>query len=80
MADVSRKRKQVKLKCLVRSCNQVFDDDYRLAHNRKYHKDLLSKNKCIPYEVNGAARSPFELVDVASQWTEQLKTRRLSFG
>ena len=57
----ARKRKRTKLKCLVHGCNQALDDDYRKSHNIKYHKDLLPKNKSIPYETYGAPKNPFSM-------------------
>ena len=57
----SNARKRNKLKCLVHGCNQTFDDDYRTSHNIKYHKDLLSKKKSIPYETYGAPKNPFSM-------------------
>ena len=54
-----RLRKRVKLRCLV--CRRVFDDDYRDAHNRRYHSNLLSKNVHIGFETSDAAANPFEL-------------------
>ena len=66
-----RKRKRIKLRCLV--CKDVFDDDYRLKHNRKKHADLLGKNKAIGYETFGALASPFSSVQ------KNNKTKPVSF-
>jgi len=45
----------------VKSCPKpVFDEGYRNEHNRKYHADLISENKAIPYETLGAPSDPFE--------------------
>ena len=55
----ARKRKRTKLKCLLPGCNQTFDNDYRLSHNKKHHKGLLFKNKSVPYETLGALKNPF---------------------
>ena len=54
----SRKRKRVKLECLV--CHRQFDDDYRTTHNKTFHTAMLKKNKVIPYKVANAPRNPFE--------------------
>ena len=57
--SASRKRKRIKLKCLVSGCNQTFDDDYRASHNKKYHEDLLKRSRSI--EVFGAPKNPFSM-------------------
>ena len=56
--DVTRKRKRVKLKCLV--CGRAFDDDYRTDHNTKYHPEYKSENRLVPFETLGAPKNPFE--------------------
>ena len=51
-----------KVKCKVFNCPKpVFDNDYRLKHNKLYHGDYIKKNKGIPYERLGAQSSPFEM-------------------
>ncbi len=65
--SASRKRKRIKLKCLVAGCNQTFDDDYRANHNRKYHKDLLTRSSSIPYDVVGAPKNPFSMSKSSQQ-------------
>lgn len=52
-----RKRSRVKLRCLV--CKDIFDEDYRGKHNRKYHMKLIKENKFIPYEQVDAPANPF---------------------
>jgi hypothetical protein len=37
----------------------VFNSDYRHEHNRKYHLQLLSANKSIPFETLNAPKNPF---------------------
>ena len=59
--SASRKRKRIKLKCLVSGCNQTFDHDYRASHNKKYHEDLLKRSRSIPFEVFGAPKNPFSM-------------------
>ena len=51
-----KKRKRIKLQCLVRDCNEIFDDDFRHTHNKKWRKDLVSQKKVIPYQVAGAKK------------------------
>ena len=53
-----RKRKRVKLECLV--CHWQFDNDYRTVHNKTFHNAILKENKVIPYEVANAPRNPSE--------------------
>ena len=54
-----RKRKRVKLECLV--CHTQFDNDYRTIHNKTFHNAMLKENNVIPYEVANAPRNPFEV-------------------
>ena len=54
-----KKRKRIKLQCLVRDCNEIFDDDFRHTHNKNWHKDLVSQKKVIPYQVAGAKKNPW---------------------
>ena len=35
------------IKCLL--CNETFKSDYRDAHNRKHHGDLIDARKSIPF-------------------------------
>ena len=51
---VSRKRKRIKLECLV--CHHQFDDDYRSTHNKTCHSAFISQNKAIPYKVVNAQK------------------------
>ena len=51
-------RRQIKIKCLV--CSRVFDNDYRIEHNNKYHPEYRKQNKLAPYEILGAPNKPFE--------------------
>ena len=53
----SRKRTRVKLECLV--CHSQFDDDYRPTHNKRFHHEMLKKNKAIPYQDVNAQPNPF---------------------
>ena len=53
-----RKRKRVKLECLV--CHRQFDDDYRATHNKTFHHAMLKQNKAIPYQNANAQLNPFE--------------------
>ncbi len=57
MAAIAKKRKRVKVRCLV--CKSVFDDDYQTTHNTKFHASLITKNKNLPYESVGAEKNPF---------------------
>ena len=65
-----RKRKGTKLKCLVPGCNQTFDNDNRLSHNKKHHKGLLFKDKSVPYETLGALKNLF-LIAAKQRQTSQ---------
>jgi hypothetical protein len=56
-AQLKRKRKRTKLRCLV--CQQTFDDDYRIQHNKKHHARMLNEKKFIAYETVGAPANPF---------------------
>ncbi len=56
--DVTRKRKQVKLKCLV--CGRAFDDDHRKDHNERFHPEYKRENRLVPFQTLGAAKNPFE--------------------
>ena len=49
-----RKKKRVKLRCLVEGCARTFDDDYRKTHNRQFHSALINSRKNIPFETVGA--------------------------
>lgn len=42
----------------------IFNDDYRLQNNRKYHPDMLFQNKCIAYEQ---AYAPLNLFEAANE-------------
>jgi len=41
----------------VRDCNEIFDDDFRHTHNKKWHKD--TQKKVIPYHVVGGRKNPW---------------------
>ena len=60
MSNIGRgiKRRRIKLKCLV--CSRVFDNDYRIEHNNKYHPEYRKQKKLVPYETLGAPKNPFE--------------------
>ena len=60
MSNIGRgiKRRRIKIKCLV--CSRVFDNDYRIEHNNKYHPEYRVQNKLVPYETLGAPKNPFE--------------------
>jgi len=58
------KRFREKLRCKVKDCAKpVSDEDYRKEHNRKYHADLISENKAVPYERLGAPSDPFHAAE-----------------
>ena len=54
-----KKRKRIKLQCFVRDCNEIFDDDFRHTHNKKWPNDLVLQKKVIPYQVAGATKNPW---------------------
>ena len=58
-------RKRRKLQCEV--CHEVFNDDYRLTHNRKYHSDMLKQNKLVRYKEANAPENPFVAAASASR-------------
>ncbi len=70
-AATAKKRKRIKLQCLVSDCNAEFDDDYRHSHNKKYHQNLLTANKNIPYQVAGAIKSPWTSIKATKTVTKQ---------
>ena len=41
-------------------CSRVFDNDYRIEHNNKYHPEYRKQNKLVPYETVEAPKNPFE--------------------
>ena len=55
--QLKRKEKRTKIRCLV--CQQMFEDDYRKQHNKKYHSNLQQERKFIPFETVGAPANPF---------------------
>ena len=55
----TRKRKRVKLKCLLPGCNGTFDDDYHTKHNKQFHAELIKSRKSIPFETVGARKQQF---------------------
>ena len=57
MSGRERKAKRIKLECSV--CQMTFDSDYRKKHNEKYHGDMLSAHRHIPYKAVGAPENPF---------------------
>ena len=66
--DVTRKRKRVKLKCLV--CGRAFDDDHRKDHNEKFHPEYKRENRLVPFETLGVA-----IDDYAKDGGEELFTK-----
>ena len=46
---------------------EVFNDDYRLTHNRKYHSDMLKQNKLVRYKEANAPENPFVAAASASR-------------
>ena len=60
MSNIGRgtKRRRIKVNCLV--CSRVYDNDYRIEHNNKYHPEYRKQNKLVPYETVGAPKNPFE--------------------
>lgn len=48
----SKENKRRKIECLL--CHRVFDDDYRLAHNKNYHSEDVKNNKSIAFKTLGA--------------------------
>ena len=71
-AKIIRKRKRIKLECLV--CHHEFDDDYRSTHNKTFHSALISQHKAIPYKVVNAPKNPFEAAKKAYQKSEESHT------
>ena len=67
------KRRRVKLKCLV--CTRVFDNDYRVDHNNKYHPEYRKQNKIVPYEELGAPKNPFEAAKRKQRLQESCEER-----
>ena len=56
------KRRVSRRKVRCRVCSQVFDQEYREKHNKKYHQDLIKSGKPIPYEAQDVAGpNPFVL-------------------
>ena len=41
-------------------CSRVFDNDYRIEYNNKYHPEYQKQNKLVRYETLGAPKNPFE--------------------
>ena len=58
-------RKRRKLQYEV--CHEVFNDDYRLTNNRKYHSDMLKQNKLVRYKEANAPENPFVAAASASR-------------
>ena len=56
-----RRKQRIKLKWL--QCGMVFNDDYLSKHDRKYHSDILFRDKCISYEWADAPLKPFEVAN-----------------
>ncbi len=57
--DVTRKRKRVKLKCLV--CGRAFDDDdQRKDLNERFHPEYKGEIRLMPFQTLRAAKNPFE--------------------
>ena len=71
-AKIIRKRKRIKLECLV--CHHEFDDNYRSTHNKTFHSALISQHKAIPYKVVNAPKNPFEAAKKAYQKSEESHT------
>ena len=71
-AKIIRKRKRIKLECLV--CHHEFDDDYRSTHNKTFHSALISQHKAIPYKVVNAPKNPFEAAKKAYQKSDESHT------
>ena len=54
--------KRFKVKCKVKNCPRpIFDNDYRLTHNRMYHPDYIQNLQGITYEKYGAPQNPFAI-------------------
>ena len=67
----TRKRKRVKLKCLVSGCNGIFDDDYHTKHNKQFHAELIKSRKSIPFETVGARKQQFFAVKQLDTQSEE---------
>ena len=67
----TRKRKRVKLKCLVSGCNCTFDDDYHTKHNKQFHAELIKSRKSIPFETVGARKQHFIAVKQLGTQSEE---------
>ncbi len=51
--DVTRKRKRVKLKCLV--CGRAFDDDHRKDHKERFHLEYKRENRLVLFIIDAMA-------------------------
>jgi uncharacterized UBP type Zn finger protein len=60
MAPKPQKRTSSRYKVLCLECNQSFDNDYRLKHNRLHHSELLKQHKVIRWQKVDAPKNPFE--------------------
>ena len=60
-----RRKQRIKLKCWL--CGMVFNYDYLSKHNRKYHFDILFRDRCISYEWVDAPLKPFEVTNKSKQ-------------
>eukprot|EP00795_Rhopilema_esculentum_P016868 gene16868-8343_t len=61
------------VKCL--ECGSVFEFDYSGKHNTIYHEDLKRMNKVTRYEVEGAAKNPFEAAERAKSCGVEIKEK-----
>ncbi len=51
--NVTRKRKRVKLKCLV--CGRAFDEYHRKDHNERFHTEFKRENRMLPFIIDAMA-------------------------
>ena len=62
---MASKRNRFKIKCL--ECGSSMDNDYHNKHNKKFHAEILKKNKPVRYETLNAPKNPFEICSKRSK-------------